>query len=115
MEIKLYHSLTYTTVGTVPVYLVAKSLLANERLVHESLRLVEELHKNELQVSLIKVSVAALSNESPLKEALAVAIFLGWQKDLEKEVPHIIEMLTGNSIPDGYHTLITVLVMFLAV
>jgi len=115
VKIKLYHSLSYTTDGTVPVYLVARSLLANERLVRESLLLMEELHKNELQISPLKISVATLSNESPFKEVLAVTAFVAWQKDLEKEVPHIIEMLTGNRISPDYDTLITVLVMFLAI
>ena len=114
MQIKLYHSLTYTTEGIVPVQLVAKSLLANERLIHESLRILESIGQN-FKFDSIKVSVAQLSNESPLKEALAVAIFVAYQHDLEREVPQLLQTLTGHAIPDGSVTIVTVLVFLIAI
>jgi hypothetical protein len=114
VEIKLHHSLTYTTDGVVPVHLVAKSLLANERLIHESLRLLEGLDK-DFKIDSIKVSVAKLSNESPLKEAMAIAVFVAYQHDLEKELPQLIQTLTGHSIPDGQVTLVTVLVFLVSI
>lgn len=113
MQFNLYHSLTYTTEGLVPVHLVAKSLLANERLIHESLRLLEGLDEN-FKISSIKVSVAKLSNESPLKEFMAIAIFGIYQKDLEKEMPQFIQTLTGYHVPDGQVTIVTVLVFLVA-
>ncbi|SDZ92950.1 hypothetical protein [Nitrosospira multiformis] len=90
MEITLYHSLKYTTKGTVPVPIVADSLLANESLIYESLRFLEYLHK-ELQISSIRVSVSKLSNESPLHESMAATLLISLQDDLIDEVPQIIE------------------------
>ncbi len=114
MEIKLYHSLTYTTDGVVPVHLVAKSILANERLMHESLRLLEEVIK-DFQISTITVSVAKLTNESPLKEALAATLFISYQHDLEKEVSSLINLLTNNNLPTGQVTILTILVFLLTI
>ncbi len=113
MQIKLYHSLAYTTNGLVPVHLVAKSLLANERLIHESLRILEGLETG-FQISSVQISVAKLSNESPLKEFMAIALIGAYQHDLEKEVPQLIQTLTGHHIPDGQATVVTVLVFLVA-
>lgn len=113
VQIKLYHSLSYTTDGLVPVHLVAKSLLANERLIHESLRLLEGIDK-DFKIDSIQVSVAQLSNASPLREGFAIAIFLAYQKDLEKEVPQLLQSLTDSSILDGRPTIVTVMVLYVA-
>lgn len=110
MEIKLYHSLEYTTKGVVPVHLVADSLLANERLIHESLRLLEGIDRN-LHITGI-VSVENLSNASPLRELLAIAVFLEYQEDLEKQVSDVMQILTGHV---GSNTIVTVLVFLVAI
>jgi hypothetical protein len=113
MELALRHALTYTTEGDVPVEIVARSLVANERLIHEALRVIE-LASPGATISAIRVRVASLSNASPLKQAFAVALFVAFQKDLEKEVPALIEKLTGHAVPEDYNTLVTVLVMMVA-
>lgn len=114
MEITLLHSIVYSTKGDVPVSVVAKSLLANERFMQESIRLLEAFDK-DLKATSVKIKVAKLSNESPLREVLAGVIFLAYQKELEKEVPALIQALTGHAIPADYATLITALVFLIAV
>lgn len=85
VQVKLYHSLTYTTDGVVPVHLVAKSLLANERLIHESLLLLEGLDEDfkidsasqnfQMKVTLKEaMSVTAFASNSRLISAAAVRV-----------------------------------------
>lgn len=111
MQLNLHHTLTYTTKGQVPVHIVAKSLLANERLIHEALHLLESLDK-DITVQAIQVSVRQLSNQSPLKEGFAIALFVAYQDRLEAEVSDILKALTGSEMNS---TLITVLVIYLAI
>ena len=114
MEITLKHSLSYTTKRDVPVSVVAKSLLANERLIHESVRLLEECF-DDLQVEKVNVKVQSLTNGSPLKELLSIGVFFTFQEGLEETVPEIIQMLTGATIPENTETLVTVLVILIAI
>lgn len=113
MELALRHALTYTTTADVPVEIVARSLVANERLIHEALRVLESSAPG-VQISAVRVRVDSLSNASPLKQAFAVALFMTFQKDLEQEVPAIIEKLTGQHVPEAFDTLVTVLVLMIA-
>jgi hypothetical protein len=114
MEITLKHSLTYTTERDVPVSIVAKSLLANERLIQESVRLLGDF-SDELEIHKINVRVSQLSNESPLKEMLSIGVFFAFQENLEEEVPELINLLTGVNVPDNADTLVTVLVILTSV
>lgn len=113
MELALHHSVTYTTPDDVPVEVVARSLIANERLIREALRVIEAVSPGTT-ISAVRVRVNSLSNASPLKQAFAVALFVTFQKDLERAVPALIEQLTGHAVPEAYTTLVTVLVMMVA-
>lgn len=53
--------------------------------------------------------------ESPLQQTFVVALVAAYQRQLERDVPKIITDLTGIEVPDQYHTLLTVLVMMVAV
>lgn len=114
MDIAVQHSLTYSTVGDVPVPLVARSLLANEALLIASIRTLEKCVPG-LDVSSISVKVSELSNSSPLREAFIVSLFLTFQHDLETKVPQLIEQLTGVRIPQQYDSLVTVLALTIAI
>ncbi|MBA3034022.1 MAG: hypothetical protein KKF85_13540 [Gammaproteobacteria bacterium] len=113
MEISYLHSLEYSTKGDVPVSVVAKNLLANERLIHESVRVLGDCIDG-LQVQKITVKVAHVSNTSPLKEVFALALFVTYQKDLEKEVPTILQQVFGYQAPNGMEALVTVTVLLVA-
>jgi hypothetical protein len=114
MEVSLRHALSYSTKGDVPVPIVAQNLLANERLIHESIRVLGDCFDG-LEIQKINVKVAHLSNSSPFKEILAVAVFMTYQNELVKEVPNLIQKLTGQQVPDGMETLVTVLVLITAI
>lgn len=114
MEIALQHSLLFSTKGDVPVSIVAKNLLANERLIHESLRILGGC-VDGLEIRKITVKVAHVSNSSPLKEVFALGVFMAYQKELEAEVPALLQQWFGYATPDGMKTLVTVLVLMTAI
>jgi len=114
MEINLNHELSYTTEGDVPVAVVANSLLANERLIQESLRILGDCYDG-IEIEKITVKIRSVSNASPLKGVFAAALFLTFQDDLEKEVPDLVKKLTGQSLPESLDTLVTVLVFIVAI
>lgn len=114
MEIVLNHALSYTTKGDVPVAVVARNLLANERLIQESLRLLGDCYRG-VHVEKVTVKVRSISNASPLKGVFAAAVFFTFQDELEAEVPELIQKLTGHAVPESIDTLVTVLVMIVAI
>ncbi len=110
MDIAVRHALVYNTRKDVPVHVVAESLLANERLLIESIRIIEKLTPG-LDVQSISVRVAELSNSSPLRETLIAALVVTYQTELVKEVPELIQILTGYHVPEKFSTLVTILVL----
>jgi len=114
MEVALQHAITYSTKGDVAVAVVAQTLLANERLIQESVRVLGGCVSG-FEIQKIHVRVAYLSNASPLREVFAVGLFMTYQDQLIKEVPELIQKLTGHPIPQGTETLVTVLVLMVAI
>lgn len=114
MEVTLRHDLTYTTEGAVDVATVARALLANERLVREALSVIEACAPG-LHIARTRISVGHVSNASPLKNLLIAALVLQWQDDLVREVPDLIEQLTGFDVPQNMETLLTLLVCAIAI
>lgn len=102
------HAITYTNEGKVPVSEVAESLLANEQLIKLTIPLLEKLYPG-LKIRDIEVHFKNASHDSPLKEIFGISIFAAFQQDLEREVPDIIEHLTGKPVPESYDSLITVI------
>lgn len=108
------HEVTYTNAGAIPVADVAASLVANEKLVREAVCLLEDLFPG-LKIEGVEVNFSSATTNSPLKEIMAGAIFLSYQKDLEVGVPFLIENLTGLDIPPQLEGLVTALVFVVAV
>ncbi len=114
MEASLPHFVQYELDGRPSVAIVAQSLIANERLAKEAVLLLEA-YVPGLTIETTVVSVRHVSQESPLQAAFAVAIVAAFQPKLERDVPAIITDLTGHTVPQQYQTLITVLVLMIAV
>lgn len=113
MELALPHSVTYAVGDDVPVTLVARSLLASERLIHESFRLLEDLEPG-LSVSRVAVAVREVSQHSPLRQLLVATLVVTFQEDLERTVPSLLEAITGRDIPPNAEALVTILVVVIA-
>lgn len=114
MDITLWHGIEYDTDEPVAVEDVIKSLEANAKLLRHSADLLADLFPG-LEFQPKKISLVRLSQESPLSELFSYALVMAYQKELESEVPAIIEQLTGVHIDERYDTVVTVAVMLLAV
>lgn len=110
MEYSFSHSLTYTNRGDVPVAVIAESLVANERLLQESLRLLSIWEPN-LKVEKVTVRLGSLSHESPLKQYYIIALLAAFQQDIRSEVPDLIQKITGYNMPDNMDALVSILVV----
>lgn len=114
MDAFLPHQLRYDIEGHVPVAVVAESMVANARLAVEAAFLLEALIPGFV-VERAEASVRHLSHESPLQQAFVVAIVAAYQKNLERDVPAIVTDLTGLVVPERYHTLLTIVVLMIAI
>jgi hypothetical protein len=114
MEVSLNHVVQYDLDGNSSISAVAESLVANERLAKEAALLLEALVPG-LLIEHTTISVRRIVQESPLKEAFVVALVAAFQPKLEHDMPKIITDLTGVTIPDHYHTLLSLLVMIVAI
>jgi hypothetical protein len=109
MEIALRHHVTYGTKNDVPISVVARSLVGNERMFRESLRLLELAHSG-LKVGAISIKVAELTNSSQFSEVLVATLVVTFQEDLTEEVPDLIQKLLGVNVPDNMDTFVSLLV-----
>lgn len=114
MEVTLLHDIEYEVTEPVAVEDLIKSLEANARLMRNAGTLLTAIAPG-LQIEPQRISVVRLSQDSPLKELLAFATVITYQKELEEEVPSLIEAITGFEVSDRYDTLVTVLVMLIAI
>ncbi|WP_180901733.1 hypothetical protein [Martelella soudanensis] len=114
MEARLNHGIEYDVTDAVAIDDLVKSLEAHARLTKSAAKLMADLIPG-LSVDTRKVSVVYLSQQSPLKELFAVSLVLTYQDELEGEVPSLLEALTGAEIPEQYDTLVTVLIMLIAI
>jgi hypothetical protein len=114
MDAYLPHQLRYDVEGHVPVSVVAESMVANARLAVEAAFLLEALIPGFV-VERAEASVRRLSHESPLQQAFVVALVAAYQKNLEKDVPAIVTDLTGLVVPERHHTLLTIVVLMIAI
>lgn len=114
MDRAFRHAITYTNTGPSTVSDVAASLVANEQLIREAAEVLALLFPG-LTVTEVRVNFREASTSSPLKELFAGAIVLAYQERLAVEVPALIERVTGKDVPEDMETLITVLVMIVAI
>lgn len=113
MEKTFTHGVTYNFEGEATIADIAASLLANERLVKEAVGVIDACYEG-LQVEELRIKLTEISQNSPLKEIVAVTIVIAFQEDLTEEVPDFIKQLTGIDIPDNYDTMVTVVFVSVA-
>jgi hypothetical protein len=88
---------------------IAATLVAQERMLPVVIDVLEHLFPG-LSIPDRKIVLERIERSS-LKEAFFVALLVVYQKDLQEEVPAMIEAVTGANINDRFDTLITVLFM----
>lgn len=114
MQIEVPHEVTYQFDGKASIADVARSLLAQERLIRDAFDVLEMCFP-DLQFESIVISVRDISQHSPLRELLQVIVVTSYQEELGKEVPLLIQNLLGVQLSDKYDGLITVLVLCIAI
>ena len=107
MEIILPHRVTYQIDGRASVADVVEALLGTEQLLRETIPLLEGCAPG-LTIEKIAITGERISQDSPLRQALYVALFAVFQKDFEKAVPMIAEKLFGLGIPPEYNPVLTI-------
>lgn len=110
MDVTVPHSVVYETDGRVPIERVIESLEAHRQLLLEAIPVLETLVP-DLKVEKISISVGEISNQSPLRELLFASLIVAFQGDLSKEVPPLIQEVTGVTIPASTNTIVTVVTM----
>lgn len=110
MERAFSHEIVYDFDDEATIEEVASSLLAHTRFVRDAIAVLEACHPN-LEISESRVRLSLLSQQSPLKQLLVVSLVLGFQGDLEEEVPDFVKAITGIDVPEQYDSMVTVFVM----
>ena len=110
-EYRLPHEIFYEIKEPITVEDVIESLLGTRNLLVEIGPLLEACIPG-LKVDRIEVSIKEVS-ESSLKELYWIAIFGGFQPELDKEVPNMIEELTGITLAHSYHAVTSVLFLLM--
>lgn len=106
MEIRVPHEIVYQTPASVSIPDAVEALLGAERVLLDIGPTLESLFPG-LEVN-TKLYLKELS-EGSLKEVIWAALFIAFQKDLEKEVPPFVDSLLGTEFAGKYDTLITVM------
>jgi hypothetical protein len=114
MDALLPHQVRYDVAGHIPISVIAESLVANGKLAMEAAFLLEALIPG-MVIERAEVSVRRISHESPLQQAFVVAVVAAFQKDVARDVPLIFTDITGLELPERYHTLLTVIVLMIAI
>ena len=107
MERAFFHEIIYDCDSDASIDEIAASLVANARAAREAVALIESCHP-DLEFSNVKVHLNSITQGSPLKELLTVSLVIGFQEDLEKEVPDFIKAMIGAEVPEQYDTIVTV-------
>lgn len=114
MELTIPHSVVYDFEGRATVREVANSIIAQDRLVREALAVLEEVFP-DLDFEKPVVSIRALSQESPLRTLLVTIVVASYSPGLGEDVPDILNTLFGLDVPDGYDSIVSVLVLLIAI
>lgn len=114
LEILFPHNITYESEGVFPLQDIAATILATEGVVNKVGPLIEEVFGG-VTVEQISVSLSSVTQESPLKEIFFASLIIGFQDDLDEEVPAFIEQLSGIAVPEQYSTMVTVVSLLLLI
>lgn len=106
-ELRFQHGIYYPDNHDVPLSDIAATLLAHERLLPVVADALENLVPG-LTIDGRKILLERIERSS-LNEAFFVALFVAYQKDLERQVPALIETATGIHVSDQYDSIVTVL------
>ena len=114
MERRFDHTLVFEAKEEISAREVANSLLANERIIRAATAVISECYP-DLDITSVNVIFNDAAINSPLKIDLIVAIFAAFQDDIKQVIPKGIEAMFGAEIPSEYKSLVTLVVLLIAV
>lgn len=114
MELVIPHNASYDFDGRATVEEVSKSLIAQEKLVREAFAVIQELFP-KLTLGAPKIEFREASQNSPFKTALYAVVAATYAPDLGDDVPDLLNTLFGVDIPDSYDSIVSVLVLVIAI
>lgn len=111
MDFAVTHEVTYDFDGRATVAEVAKSLVAQDKLFSEAMRVIEAAFPN-VDVEHLTVVVLEVVQESPLRHRLEGIIVAAASPGLTKDMPEdILQMLFGIDLPDSIDSWVSVLIL----
>lgn len=116
MDFIVPSQVVYDFDGRASVAEVAKSLMAQERLLREALGVVQELFP-ELELSKIEVAVRQVSHASPFRSNLMAYAFGVYSTKLGEEMPDVLNSISGGviDIEAGHEAFVSVIVLLIAI
>lgn len=114
MEITIPHRTLYDFEGRASVAEVAKSLLAQDKLIGEAMAVLEACFPH-LTLEGLRVEVREVTQASPFRTYVDAIILAAYAPDLGHDVPDVLNTLFGINIPDSYDSIVSVLVLLIAV
>lgn len=112
-DIVVTHGVTYDFDGRATVAEVAKSLVAQEKLVREAFAVLEEVFEH-LAFETPRVELREAIQNSPLRTTMTALVVAAYATPLGEDVPDILNTLFGVNVPDTYDSIVSVLVLLIA-
>ena len=113
-EIRIPISITYETAGITPVQKVIEGLQASEAVASEVVELLPSFVKG-LTVEASVIGVAKISQESPLRELLVVALVIAHQREVGDFVEPIASKLVGPDMAADHSVVFGLLFSLIAI
>jgi hypothetical protein len=114
MELSIPHRVLYDFDGQASVAEVAKSIIAQDKLLRDSLAVLEQVFPN-LSFEKPLISVREVSQASPLRTILYTTVVAVYGQELGEDVPDILDTLFGIDVPDGYDSIVSVLTLLIGI
>lgn len=103
-------SVRYLTADPVPIRDIIASLEGAEMAIRETGKILPLLIDG-LTVEKVEIKVREISQESPLRELFAIALFVSFQEQLQSEIPPLITDLTGVIISERFDAIVTIVTL----
>jgi hypothetical protein len=113
MELSIPNRVVYDFDGKASVPEVAKSIIAQDKLLRDALAVLEEVFPN-LAFERPDISVREIAQQSPLRIFLVATLFAVYGEELGKDVPDVLNTLFGIDVPDEYDSVVSVIFLLVA-
>lgn len=116
MDFVIPSVVTYDMDGRAHVAEVAKSILAQDRLLRDALVVVQKVFP-DLELSGLEITVREVSHASPFRTMLVAFAAGVYSPGLGEDMPDILQALTDGRIdvPDSYDSFVSIILLVLAI